>query len=526
VLEFRILGPLEVLVDDRPIRLGGPKQRAALAILLLDANRVVSVERLADDLYAGAPPVTAVTQVQRQVSDLRKVLGAEAIETRTPGYLLHVEREGLDLHRFERWTHEAAQELERGDPGRALELAQRAIDLWRGAPLADLAYESFAQTAIARLEELRLAALELRFDAELELGRHAQALPELEALVWTHPLRERLRGQLMLALYRAGRQADALELYRTTRATLVEEFGIEPSRSLVELERRILTQDPSLDLGRGVASTPTAEEERTVLAAASHDAALEPLLAVVAPLTSLPGRALIAARLVESEGEVTAAAAAARESAASFAGTVRTAAFTSLEPARDLVRLARNYDVELVLVDAQVDDVGALVEHSPSDVAVLHGEAPDWSRDGVFVPFGGATNDWAALELGAWLALARRSVLRLVGTTADPRSGRRDASRLLADASLAVQRVVGIAAEPVLTEPSPEALLDIVAPAAAVVVGLPARFRTEGIGPLREALVGGASAPVLLVQRGTRPGGLAPRDSWTRFSWSLAASAG
>src|SRR6185437_13864040 len=246
-------------------RLGGAKQRATLAILLLQANRVVGVERLADDLYAGAPPVTAVTQVQRQVSELRKVLGADAIETRSPGYVLHVEPEHLDLDRFERATYDADQALGRGEAQAAADLLERGLALWRGAPLADLAYESFARTAIERLDELRLVALEQRFEAELALGRHPSVLSDLEALVWEHPLRERLRGQLMLALYRAGRQADALDVYRKTRELLVGELGIEPSRSLQELERQILRQDETLD----VASVkPTAADlDRTLLVA-------------------------------------------------------------------------------------------------------------------------------------------------------------------------------------------------------------------------------------------------------------------
>jgi DNA-binding SARP family transcriptional activator len=524
VLEFRILGPLEVLLDDRPVRLGGPKQRAALAIMLLSANRVVSVERLADDLYAGAPPVTAVTQVQRQVSELRKILGAETIETRSPGYVLHVDPEQLDLDRFERWTHDAAQALERSDAQAAADLLGRALELWRGAPLADLTYESFAQIAIARLDELRLAALEQRFEAELDLGRHAHVLAELEALVWDHPLRERLRGQLMIALYRAGRQAEALEVYRRTRDSLVEEFGIEPSTSLRELERRILTQDPALDLPRP-APPPPAVVERTLLAVPSGNDRLDVLLAVAEPLAALPGRSLIIARLLSEEGEVAPAVAAVNARRASLRAPARTAAFTSLEPARDVVRLATNYDVELVLLDAHGEpsaDLAAVAEHSPADLAVLWGSGLDrQAGTGVFVPFGGGENDWAALELGAWLASATGVSLRLVGTSADAARGRRDASRLLADASLAVQRVVGVAAEPLLAEPTEEALRAAVEPATVVVTGFPTRWRAEGLGKARLGLIRAGHPPVLLVHRGTRPGGLAPRESRTRFSWSL-----
>ena len=174
VLEFRVLGPLEVVGEDGPVRLGGPRQRATLAILLLNANRVVPVERLADELYAGRPPVSAVTQVQRQVSELRRALGsADAIETRPPGYVLHVRDEDFDLARFERLTDEAERALSRDDAAAAAALLREALGLWRGPPLADLAYESFARAAGERLEELRLAALEERIEAELALGRHA-----------------------------------------------------------------------------------------------------------------------------------------------------------------------------------------------------------------------------------------------------------------------------------------------------------------------------------------------------------------
>jgi DNA-binding SARP family transcriptional activator len=527
VLEFSILGPLEVADDDRVVRLGGPKQRATLAILLLNANRVVSVERLADDLYAGAPPVTAVTQVQRQVSDLRKVIGADAIETRTPGYVLHVERDRLDLDRFERWTSEAEQALARSEHARAAELLAQSLALWRGAPLADVAYEPFAQTAIGRLEELRLGALELRFEAELALGRHATALAELESLVWDNPLRERLRALLMVALYRAGRQADALEVYRTARQTLVEELGIEPSTALAELQHAILAHDPSLELAR--ATERTMETERTVLVVAFDNDRVEALRAVAAPLVSPPDRALLLARLVGDERELDAAA----QTLDELDVPARVAAFTSAEPARDVVRLATNYDVELVVLDAPAgvdgdrlpSDLAAMCERSPADVAVLSGPAPDWaSGDGVFVPFGGADNDWAALALGAWLAAGIEAPLSLVGTRADVARGVRDASRLLADASLATQRVVGIAARPVLADAAEDALLAAVAAASIVVVGLPTRWRAEGLGPIRRALVRASAVPVLLVHRGMRPGGLAPRESLTRFSWSLEPS--
>ena len=246
--QFRILGPLEVVdPSGAPVRLGGPRQRAVLAILLLSANRVVSIDRLADDLYGGEPPATAVTQVQRQISDLRKLLGP-AIETRPPGYLVRAGLQTLDLSRFERLAEDAGTALAHGAPERAAACLREALALWRGPPLADLAYEPFAAVPIARLEELRLACVEQRIEAELGLGEHRRLVAELEELVREHPTHERFTAQLMTALYRSGRQDDALAAYRSLRRALVEDFGIEPTPELSRLEQAVLSQDPSLDV--------------------------------------------------------------------------------------------------------------------------------------------------------------------------------------------------------------------------------------------------------------------------------------
>jgi DNA-binding SARP family transcriptional activator len=528
VLEFRILGPLEV-AENGAVRLGGPKQRATLAILLLNANRVVSVERLADDLYWGTPPVTAVTQVQRQISELRKALEASAIETRAPGYVLHLAPEQLDLNRFERLAARATEALARGEAESAADLLRQALALWRGPPLADLAHEPFAQTSIERLEEIQVAALEHRIEADLTLGRHAELVGELEALVADHPLQERFRAQLMLALYRSGRQAEALDVYRSTREALVDEFGIEPSPALRELERAILVQDPLLepDAARTAGS---AEPDHALLVLPSSDDRVESLLAVAEPLGRLPARELIVARLLPEETELRGAASALNELRASLTVASRTAAFTTRDPAHEAVRLATNYDVELVLLDAPPgldgtelpDELAAILERSPADVGVLSGAEIDWGEGlGIFVPFGGGEHDWGALELGAGLASAARAPLRLVGASAEVQTGRRDASRLLADAALAVQRVVGVPSEPLLADPTEEALVEAVEPATVVVVGVSPRWRRDGIGAMRRALVRAARPPTVLVHRGPRPGGLAPRESRTRFSWSL-----
>ncbi len=247
-------------------------------------------------------------------------------------------------------------------------------------------------------------------------------------------------------------------------------------------------------------------------------------------LARLPARELIIARLLTHEAQLEDAAASLKARRASLGAAVRSTAFTSREPARDVVRLATTYDAELVLVDSPStldgdrlpDVLASILEHSPADVGVLSRAAVGLEQSGgVFVPFGGNEHDWAALELGAWLASGANVLLRLLGTAKDPRRGRRDASRLLADASIAVQRVVGVDAAPLLAEPSDESLIAAVEPAALVVVGISPRWRQEGIGGARRALVREARPATLLVHRGPRPGGLAPQESRTRFSWSI-----
>jgi len=246
-MEFGILGPLEVRDRGVAVALGGVQQRSLLAILLLNANELVPTDRLVDELWGEEPPRAAVKTVQVYVSRLRKLLGVEALVTSGPGYLLRVEPERIDLRRFERLADEGRQALAAGDAERAAKRLGEAMSLWRGAPLADFAYEPFAQAEAARLEELRLGAVEDRIEAELRCGRATELVAELHALAARHPLRERLRAQMMLALYHSGRQAEALDVYRDTRTTLVEELGIEPSRELQDLERAILAQDRSLE---------------------------------------------------------------------------------------------------------------------------------------------------------------------------------------------------------------------------------------------------------------------------------------
>jgi DNA-binding SARP family transcriptional activator/streptogramin lyase len=241
-MEFHILGPLEVTDEGESLPLGGTKQRALLALLLLRPNEPVSVDRIVDELWGEQPPPTASKNVQVYVSHLRKVLGETTIATTRAGYALHVADGCVDAHRAEE-----AFALAQGKPAaEQVELLRAALALWRGPPLGELADLPAAGAEMIRLEELRLRLLKRRIEAELELGRHEEVVPELEKLVAAHPLDERLRAQLMLALYQSGRQAEALAVYRNARRTLDEELGLEPDEELRALEQRILAHDPSL----------------------------------------------------------------------------------------------------------------------------------------------------------------------------------------------------------------------------------------------------------------------------------------
>jgi predicted ATPase/DNA-binding SARP family transcriptional activator len=262
-MEFRFLGPLEVFVEDRRLELGARKQRQLLAILLVHANELVSADRLIDGLWGAKPPATAVKGLQVHLSRLRKALGRDdLLVTRSGGYTLLAAVEEIDASRFELLASRGRERLAAGDIEGASADLHESLRMWRGAPLADFTYETFAQAEIARLEELRLVALEDRTEADLVAGCGAELVSELEALVAAHPLRERLRSQLMVALYRAGRQADALAEYQDARRVLVDGLGIEPTAALKTLERQILAQDTVLDASRGAGSPREQVEPR------------------------------------------------------------------------------------------------------------------------------------------------------------------------------------------------------------------------------------------------------------------------
>ena len=531
-MEFRILGPLEVVEGGRSLALGGPRQRALLAVLLTRANEVVSGDRLIDELWGARPPRSASNALQYHVSQLRKALGAtEAIVTRDPGYLIRVAPHELDLLRFEQLVDEARQ----APADHASRLLHDALGLWRGPALAGLANDPSLQAEILRLEELRLAALELRIETDLALGRHRDLVGELEALVHEHPQRERARAQLMLALYRCGRQAEALDLYREGRRLLVGELGIEPGLELQELEKAILRHDPALSSPGRAAIAPA--HRRAIVVVTGDADELDELLSIAEPLARQPPGELILTRLLRDRDDVAAATAELAEARSTLADrglAARVAAYTSTEPGSDAALLATEYDAELLLVpasnqllhDGHLDDgLTEILERAPCDVALLAAGAGTVTGP-VVTPFGGVEHDWSAIEVAARIAGSLGTTLRLLGTEADLARGRRDASRLLGRASLMIQQVVGIVTQPVLVPAGEEGVVRAAQDARLLVVGLSDRWRTEGIGPVRLAVAAAVHVPTLFVRRGVRPSGIAPRETFTRFTWTLAHERG
>jgi DNA-binding SARP family transcriptional activator len=335
MLEFRILGPTEAWNDGGQLPLGGPKQRAVLAVLLLDAGRVVSSDRLIDLLWGEHPPPTAATSLHNFISRLRKLLGADVVVTKAPGYRLEIEPQQLDLERFRQLVEDAKQ----CPPQKGAMKLREALALWRGPPLADLAFEFFVGREASRLEELRLAALEDRIDADLECGRHAELVGELESLVQDHPLRERLHGLLMLALYRSGRQAEALAVYQEARRRLVDELGIEPGSPLQRLHGAILRHDSRLE---GAPQRPRhGDELPPVHRYAPTRRAPRRAAAVVVTGIALAlgfGAAIAVIRLIESDGAQRTFAAAPRTDSAKTRASTASAKPQSPKPRVVIVR--------------------------------------------------------------------------------------------------------------------------------------------------------------------------------------------
>ncbi|MFQ5426893.1 MAG: BTAD domain-containing putative transcriptional regulator, partial [Gaiellales bacterium] len=501
-MDFRILGPLEVRLAGGRVEVQGAGQRALLARLLLDANRVVASDRLLAELWV-VPPRSGVKALQQRVVELRRGLeqpaGGQLIHTHEPGYVLELEPDALDLHRFETLLANGDEALQAGRPGDAGAACRSALELWRGPPLAEFPDAPFATEARARLEELYLVALGKRLDADLALGRHGELIGELKELAREHRFREGLWAQLILALYRAGRQAEALETYRETRRILADELGVDPTRELRDLEQAILRQDASLDLPqapstqRSDRASHAAPAERSILIAPSDRDNIELLLAVGEPLTRRPPRELILTALAATAEELQATSSLLeghREALLARGVSARAASFTSDAVGSDLVRLAGVQNVDLLLTDAPAefltdgvppDDLATIFREAPCDVAtVVPGDRGEPGVASIVVPFGATDHDWAALEISAWLAVSRRSTLTLLGSEAQPERGKRDASRLLADVSLIVQRATGVAARPVLVPPGEDAILRASRDAGFLVVGLSDRWADEG----------------------------------------------
>jgi DNA-binding SARP family transcriptional activator len=729
-VQFSILGPLEVRRDGSPVQLGGERQRALLAFLLLHPGEVVSAEHLAEALWRDKPRAAAARLVETHVDSLRRVIGREALVARFPGYLLRVEDDEVDLRRFEQLVEEGRAALAGGRAGEAAALLHQALGLWRGPALAEFRHERFAQTAGARLEELRLSAIEERIEADLALGRHAEVVDELHTLIAAHPLRERLRGQLMLALHRAGRSEEALATFEEARQALGRSLGIEPAPALERLGQAIKAGDgppaaarkplpggtvtlvlsdiegstrlldslgdryasvltthrelireavsahggvevdavgdsflaafpsarasllaassaqqalndhtwpPGIDVkvrmgahtgepaltpdgyvgldvhrcaricaaahggqvlvsqttrltvgdeglgelglrdlgehelkdlpapehlyqltGAGLgadfpplrtgapadgpeARAPATEQlARSILLAPRSAEAMPGLVELVEPLArSASPHELILAQLVPVEKAAGLPATAAelntiRGGLEERGLTARAAAFTSSDDAADVVRLSTEQKVDLLvtdcppslLEDGEIDSqLATVLDEAPCDVAVMRPGDADPEATAVMLPFGGADHDWAALELAAWLATSTRAPLRLLGTAGVPEAGKRDASRLLAGAALVVQRLLGVATEPLLVQPGPDGVVGASELAGLLVVGLSSRWREEGIGETRLTVLASARPTTVLVRRGVRPGGLAPAEAQTRFTWSLAGAA-
>ena len=523
---MRVLGPFEVEGDDGLLALGSARRRALLALLTLNAGRVVGAERLVDALWGESPPRTATHVLQVYVSDLRQVLPDDVLVTASPGYVLRLPADAVDLTEFERLLARGRMTLAAGDPAAAAVALDAALSLWRGPVLEDLAHEGFVQVEARRLEELRLAAREMRATAALSVGEDGDLVADLLSLVAEHPFRERSHALLMRTLAAQGRQADALEVFAAVRTRLSDELGIEPGQELRAAQAAVLRQDVlRAELPQNVPSVAAG----VVVAVGRDPARLSELARTASCAATAAGRELVTVAMLDAASTdsvaLPAAAAAAAAAQRSVPGPGRSAAFRSRDLAGDLAVLAAEHDADLVVLDAAgligpqgllAGWVVAALSDLTADVALLPGTTPPAGASFV-VPFGGSEHDWAAAELAALLVRRAGTSLRVVGAMTDDDDG----SRLVARVGLAVQRAVGITVEPALAEPTVPALLAAMAGSAAV-VGVSERWRSEGLGRFRQQLAD-AMPGTLVVRRGVRAGLLAPRSSHTRFAWSAIA---
>jgi WD40 repeat protein/DNA-binding SARP family transcriptional activator len=367
-LDFRLLGPLEVVDDGgSALPIGTGRQRALLALLILRANELVPSDRLVEDLWGESPPQTAHKMLHNQVSALRQALGRNGrLETHGSGYRLNLQPGERDVDRFEELLAGGRAALET-DPNGAAEKLRQALGLWRGPALSDLAYEHFAQAEIARLDERRWTAFEARVEAELALGRHADLVPELEAAVAEEPLREQLHGQLMLALYRCGRQADALEAYRTARTTLVEEIGVEPGAELRARQEAILAQDPAFDAPAGPEELPAALAGGSPLLA-GRDRELAELTGLLTDACGGRGGVVLVTG-TRGIGKTRLAAELAREALRRRMAVLHTGASTTLAEALGAVRRAEESERPVLCILDDADQAGQELLERAADLA-------------------------------------------------------------------------------------------------------------------------------------------------------------
>jgi DNA-binding SARP family transcriptional activator/nucleotide-binding universal stress UspA family protein len=525
------------------VPVGAAKKRMILAVLGLSGGEAVSTDRLIDAIWGARPPPSAGKALQVYISQLRDAVEPvrstpSVIVSHAPGYALVLPPHAVDVRVFERLWDQGRRLRTREGPDSAADVLSRALALWRGPPLADLAYEDAFTLDVSRLEEMRWACLEDRIDADLAAGRQSDVIPDLEELSHRFPMRERTCELLMLAYYWSGRQADALHAYRRMRAALVGELGLEPSRRLVELERRILQQDPVLDgaVVQAAPRTPTGEApeaRRTILAVGASSGGLTDVLQIAAPLAGGTDAELVVVSVlppptVEASDALVSATRDLmdRSDALEAEGVVaRVAAFSTPTPGRDLVKFAICHDVAMILANGESGDgrwqetVSELLNSAACDVVLLFPGGDPPSGTALLVPFGGGEHDWAALELAAHLARMRDAPLVLAGAALQDGT---DASRMLAVASVVVQRTFGVVPKPVIIASGAAGVLAHVCDAGLIVVGVSARYRTEGLGDTRDAIVRDAGVPVLAVRHGRRPGLLAPPDRLTRFDWSLS----
>jgi DNA-binding SARP family transcriptional activator len=521
MLRFRVLGPFEVEADHGLVDLGSARRRALLGVLTLNAGRVVGTERLVDTLWGESPPRTAVHVLHVYISDLRRVLPDGVLRTVSPGYLLRVPGQAVDLNEFEELVARGRADFTRGATAAAVVSLEQALGMWRGPVLQDLESEGFVQVEARRLEELRTEVRELRAEAKLAVGAAQDVVADLQALIRDHPFREHSHALLMRALAAAGRQSDALALFGDIRARLADELGIEPSEGLRSAQTAVLRQE----------TTPTAERRSPglVLAVTTELSRLPALARTAASTARAAGRELLLTTILDATtttpADLTKAAAATRIAQSEVTVPGRSAAFRSRRQSHDLASLAAEYDADLTVLDSP-DLIGsrgqlagwarAVMEQLTTDVALVAGGPPTPGLP-IAVPFGGSDHDWAAAELAALLSKATDAPLLVVGAI----TPHDDASRLIARLALAVQQVLGITAEPILVEATIPGLLGALRDTNPV-IGVSERWRSEGIGPFRREILQGTTS-ALILRRGLRPGLLSSSTSATRFAWSTLA---